>query len=285
MHRTADLSYHDSLSDIIGSYQTTLQKCDNLLKDRAKFGWQGDFIHNVIWNFAIASDVQELKDQLAFLNIKLLNVLKTLDLQMAHRLNINIFRIHRDLATRIDGARDDIIQQFQVLRGDILQILTGPTSVVPSNSPTHPGGFSIPTSLETELEQQIQGFPIENGQFPLVRGLDAVVYHINAANTIPADNRELKRERQWLAVAKGFWIIGKVKAGQEYVFLKGKKGFACTSYEHYRARANNSAKSPWQNLAEVILRHETLQALIVVLLIPDILLHALFDPVTISRGK
>lgn len=136
---------------------------------------------------------------------------------MAQQLNINIFRIHRDLATRIDGARDDIIQQLQVLRSDIWKIFTGPTDVVASSSATHPWVFDIPTSLGALFEQRVQTCPIEDGQFPLVRGLDAVVYHINAANTIPADNKESKKERQWLAVAKGFWIINKVKAGQEYV--------------------------------------------------------------------
>lgn len=204
----------ESFREIIGDYERTLQDCENFLKDKARFSWQGDFVNNMIWNFTIASDVQNLKDRVTLLNIKLLTILKTLDLRMAHQLHIDVFRIHRDLAARIDGARDDIIQQFQALRSDIWEFLTKGTAV--ASGSVQVALFDIPTSLEGLFEQQIQGLSIMTGQFPMVRGLDAVAYHIIAANSIAADNKESKRERQWLEVAKGFWIVSKVKTGQEY---------------------------------------------------------------------
>jgi hypothetical protein len=204
-----------SLPDVIGNYQITLQDCDKLLRDNVKFSWRGDFIHNVIWNFTVASDVRDLKDRLAFLNIKILTILKTLDLEMAHKLKIGIFRIHRDLASRIDGARDDIVQQLERLRADIFEMFTGSANAVGSSSRPRPAPLDIPASLESLFEQQIQSF--NDGQLPLVRGLDAVVYHINAATTTPAYDTKSKREHQWLELAKGFWIINRVRAGQECV--------------------------------------------------------------------
>ena len=72
-----DSVYFDSLRDIIGNYRTTLQDCDNLLRDNAKFRWRGDFIHNIIWNYTVASDIRDLKDRLTYLNIKILTMLKT----------------------------------------------------------------------------------------------------------------------------------------------------------------------------------------------------------------
>jgi hypothetical protein len=217
MPQSLDSVYLGSLCDIIGNYRTALVDCDNLLRDNAKFSWRGDFIHNVVWNFTVASDVQALKDRLAFLNIKLLTILKTLDLGMAHQLSISIFRIHRDLASRIDGAREDIIQQLQVFKSDIWGFLSGSENAFGSSPQNQAGSFNIPASLDSLFEQQMQDFVNDGSQFPLVQGLDAVVYHINAASTIPTDNKEPKSERQWLELAKAFWIITKVKAGQEYV--------------------------------------------------------------------
>lgn len=203
---------------IIGNYQETLQDCDRLLRDNTKFSRRGDFIHNILWNFTVASEVQTLKDKLAFLNIKILTILKTLDLKMADRLNISIYRIHRDLASRIDEARVDIIEQFQVLRSEILGFLTGSPNAVASGSRAQVGPFNISASLEGLFEERIRMLNVESDQFPLVRGLDAVVYHINAANTIATDNKGSKRERRWLEIAKAYCIITRVRAGQEYVF-------------------------------------------------------------------
>jgi hypothetical protein len=217
MTQHLDSVYFNSLCDIIGDYQRTLQDCDNLLRDRAKFRWRGDFIHNIIWNYTVASDIQGLKDRLAYLNIKILTMLKTLDLGMAQQLSINIFRIHRDLASRIDAARDDIIQQIATLRLEVQGVLTGSPNAMASSSTAQTGHFDIPASLKDLFRKHIEAFDFDSSQLPLVRGLDAAVYHIHAATKIPADTRESKRERKWLEIAKAFWIITELRCGQEYV--------------------------------------------------------------------
>jgi hypothetical protein len=195
MTQRLDLVYFDSLCDIIGDYRRTLEDCDNLLRDKAKFRWRGDFIHNIIWNYTVALDIQGLKDRLAYLNIKILTMLKTLDLGMAQQLSINIFRIHRDLASRIDAARNNIIQQITALRLEVQGVLTGSSNAMASSSTAQNGHFDIPDSLKDLFRKRIEALNINSSQFPLVRGLDAVVYHIHEATKIPTDTRESKRER------------------------------------------------------------------------------------------
>jgi len=175
---------------------------------------------NIVWNFSIASEVQTLKDRVAFLNIKLMTVLKTLDLRMANQLHINIFRIHQDLALRIDGARDNIIQAVQAAGDGIMDYLRSQngTPAVASSSRFSSNTFNIPLLLQGAFEQQLQGssFDADPDQFPLVLGLDAVIYHIYTADTIAADSKAMKCERQWLAIAKARWILSRVKSGQAY---------------------------------------------------------------------
>jgi hypothetical protein len=214
-----DSVYFDSLCDIIGNYQQILQDCDKLLRDKSKFKWRGDFIHNIIWNVTIASDIQGLKDRLAYLNIKLLTMLNTLDLGMAQQLSISMNRIHRDLASRIDAARDDIIQHIIDLGLGTHRGFTGQPNALASTSAAQPGPFDIPAFLKSLFEKQIQDVIKDSNKFPLVPGLDAVVYHINEASKIPADSKERKKEREWMEVAKAFWILTQVKSGQEYVFF------------------------------------------------------------------
>ncbi|KAH8671839.1 hypothetical protein BGZ60DRAFT_406020 [Tricladium varicosporioides] len=214
----ADLST-DTLAGLLGDYGRAIEDCEQLLKNKKYFSVHGGFVRNITWNFTIASDVQSLKDRIAVLNIKLLTVLKTLDLRLANQLHIDVFRIHRDLAARIDSARDDIIQQFQSLRKDIFHFLTEGANVdLPSSSTASTSLFDIPETLEKMFEQRLEeaGFDMRLGQFPLVEGLDAVVFHINTASTIVSDKEESKQERQWLEIAKAFSIIGHVKRGDEY---------------------------------------------------------------------
>jgi hypothetical protein len=210
--------YFDSLRDIIGNYQQTLQDCDKLLKDNAKFRLRGGFIHNIIWNVTVASDIQGLKDRLAYLNIKLLTMLNTLDLGIVQQLKISMNRIHLDLASRIDAARDVIIQHITSQRSGAQGGFTGHPDAMASTPAAQARPFDIPASLEILFKKQIQGVVNDSNEFPLVLGLDAVVYHINETNKIPADSKENKKERQWMEVAKAFWILIQVKSGQEYVF-------------------------------------------------------------------
>ncbi|KAH6668963.1 hypothetical protein B0J14DRAFT_657971 [Halenospora varia] len=165
----------DTLAGLVGDYGRAIEDCEQLLANKKYFGVHGGFVRNITWNFTIASDVQSLKDRIAVLNIKLLTVLKTLDLRLANQLHIDL----------INGAR---------------------------------GLFEIPEALEKMFEQRLEeaGFDMRLDHFPLVEGLDAVVFHINTANTIASDKEESKRERQWLEIAKAFSIIGHVKRGDEY---------------------------------------------------------------------
>lgn len=200
---------------------------------------------------------------------------------MAHKLSISIFRIHRDLASRIDGARDDILQQFDVLRLEILGLRTGSSNTLTSSSRARAGPFDIPISLEGLFEQQIQDFDIDKSQFPLVRGLDAAVYHINAANTIPADNKESKRERQWLEIAKAFWIINRVRAGKEYV-LSACYILLRLAVELHLGELHEMSRVARENSIRVVFDFPVptsfacTQALII-LLPAGIFLHVLFD--------
>jgi hypothetical protein len=209
-----------SLADIIGDYGKTLQDCNKFLGDKERFSWQGDFINNIHWNFSIASEVQTLKDRVTFLNIKLGTVLKTLDLQMVNQLQIDIFRIHEDLAVRIGGAEENIIQAVQAAGDGILDYLqsqNGNRAVPPSSRPSS-NTLTISPSLQGLFELEVQGtdFDTDTDRFPLLLGLDAIIYHIYTADTIAADSKEMKWERQWLAIAKALWILPRVKSGKEY---------------------------------------------------------------------
>ncbi|KAH8593104.1 hypothetical protein B0O99DRAFT_743106 [Bisporella sp. PMI_857] len=215
-----DSPYMTSLADIIGDYSKTLQDCEKFLKDKERFSWQGDFVSNIVWNFSIASEVQTLNDRVAFLNIKLGTVLGTLDLRMANQLHINIFRIHKDLAVRIEGVQDSIIHAVQAAGDGILDYLQSQNGnpAVPASSRPSSNTFTIPPLLQGLFEQEVQGtdFDTDPDRFPLLLGLDAIIYHIYTADTISADSGAMKCERQWLAIAKALWILPRVKSGRGY---------------------------------------------------------------------
>lgn len=216
--RAVDSSYTDALVDILGDYGRILQDCEKFLKDRERFSWQNDFVNNIHWNFDIAGEVQRLKDRVAFMNIKLMTFLKTLDLRMANQLHIDLLRVHEDLVMRIAGVEDTILVALQKATDEIVSKIQNPAEAAPTPSlRTSLNVFDPPDSLKTLFLAQLQGSLFESvaGQFPLSRGLDAVVFHISTANTISSGD-EYRLEKQWLAIAKALWIIARVKEGKEY---------------------------------------------------------------------
>ena len=61
----------ESLLQICGNFRKTLHDCERLLNDQTKFGrGRGGFIYNIQWNYSIEPEVTQLKDRVAFHNIK-----------------------------------------------------------------------------------------------------------------------------------------------------------------------------------------------------------------------
>lgn len=216
--QAAELSCTDALVDILGDYGRILQNCEDFLREKERFSWQSDFVNTIHWNFSIAGEVQRLKDRVVFMNIKLMTFLKTLDLRMANQLHIDLLRVHEDLITRIAGVEDTILVALQKATDEIVSKVQNPSAVeATASSRSHTNILNLPESLKSLFLSQLQDTPLESagGQFPLTRGLDAVVFHISTANAVSSGD-EYRLEKEWLAIAKALWIISKVKEGKEY---------------------------------------------------------------------
>lgn len=60
-----------ALPQICGDFEKTLKDCERFLKDESKFSHgRGGFIYNIQWNLTIEPEVAQLKDRVAFHNIK-----------------------------------------------------------------------------------------------------------------------------------------------------------------------------------------------------------------------
>ena len=59
-----------NLSRILGNFANTLGECNRLLQDLAAYGENDRVFNNVQWFYTVESEVQFLRDRIAFLNIK-----------------------------------------------------------------------------------------------------------------------------------------------------------------------------------------------------------------------
>lgn len=75
-------SFYDTrdLNAILDDPHTTIQECSRLLTRRDCFEEKGGFIRNIIWNAFVQDEVTLLHKKVIFHNIKILALLKPLEL-------------------------------------------------------------------------------------------------------------------------------------------------------------------------------------------------------------
>jgi hypothetical protein len=58
------------LGQILGNFKATLEDCFQLLDDKEVFGVQRGPVYNIQWYIRVKDEVDQLRDRIAFLNIK-----------------------------------------------------------------------------------------------------------------------------------------------------------------------------------------------------------------------
>jgi hypothetical protein len=70
-----------SLNRVLGDFNTTLQDCKKIMDDSSKFKKDSSgFVHNIQWNLMLAEQVKNLRERVAFHSVKLLTIMKPLEL-------------------------------------------------------------------------------------------------------------------------------------------------------------------------------------------------------------
>ena len=78
------------LTQVLGDFNETLQGCFQLLDDKSVYATQQGFLYNIQWYIRVKDDVEQLRDRIAFLNIKV-SVFLTVSLCGANCLEV----VHR----------------------------------------------------------------------------------------------------------------------------------------------------------------------------------------------
>jgi len=58
------------LTQVLGDFNETLRDCFQLMDDKSVYATQQGFLYNIQWYIRVKDDVEQLRDRIAFLNIK-----------------------------------------------------------------------------------------------------------------------------------------------------------------------------------------------------------------------
>ncbi|OJD37433.1 aspartate aminotransferase protein [Diplodia corticola] len=188
-----------SLDQIVGNYAKTLADCERLLRDKSKFRHDSrNFVLNIVWNLEIEPEVTKLRDRLAFHNVKILMLLKPLEMKML-----------ADIQTLILDLHDEVMFELKEIKG----ILTGPaTDQAAEERGLLTRSLSVPEALASRLHSAlIQDRPEcqEPDKFPLQPGMDAFLRYFQDGNSTPETDT-------YLNLMKCLWIMSRIKKSAEY---------------------------------------------------------------------
>lgn len=188
-----------SLDQILGNYNRTLADCERLLRDKAKFRHDSrNFVLNIVWNIEVEPEVTRLRERLAFHNVKILMVLKPLEMKMLADIRRLILDLH-----------DEVMVELKEIKG----ILTSPTTDAQAEERRLlSASLSVPEALATRLNGAlIQDRPEcqDPETFPLQLGMDAFLYYFQEGNSTSETD-------SYLNLMKCLWIMAKMKNSTEY---------------------------------------------------------------------
>lgn len=188
-----------SLDQILGNYNRTLADCERLLRDKAKFRHDSrNFVLNIVWNVEVEPEVTRLRERLAFHNVKILMVLKPLEMKMLADIRRLILDLH-----------DEVMVELKEIKG----ILTSPTTDAQAEERRLlSASLSVPDALATRLNGAlIQDRPEcqDPETFPLQLGMDAFLYYFQEGNSTSETD-------SYLNLMKCLWIMAKMKNSAEY---------------------------------------------------------------------
>ncbi|GME27912.1 aspartate aminotransferase protein [Neofusicoccum parvum] len=184
-----------SLDQILGNYGKTLQDCERLLKDKSKFRHDSrNFVQNIVWNIEIEPEVTRLRERLAFHNVKILMVLKPLEMKMLADLRELMLDLH-----------EEVMGELKEIKG----ILTSPAGDAAAEDR---GSLAVPDALAAKLDDAlVQDRPEcqDPGSFPLQLGMDAFLHYFQEGSSASETD-------SYLNLMKCLWIMSKVKRSAEY---------------------------------------------------------------------
>ncbi|OCK76765.1 hypothetical protein K432DRAFT_396166 [Lepidopterella palustris CBS 459.81] len=205
---------------VLGNFIQTLNHCERLLDNQEYFTKRDGFVSIVSFYYQIDPQIQMLRDQIAFHNIKLSVSLKILDSLVLHLLSEPSI-MNANWSSQILGDRFiQICDPTNAILGTLEQLGRQIRGEEERDYLPHEllGPVVIPRELEDGfyiLAQEI--FP-DLSAIPLDRGIDAAVYYFNRVTKTPDQpiQSEIKYLITIIDIMQATWLLRAVKAGRYY---------------------------------------------------------------------
>ncbi|KAI9809234.1 MAG: hypothetical protein M1825_002525 [Sarcosagium campestre] len=203
----------DALPELTGDFHRTLKDCDKILRDKAKFRRTAGFVENVQWHMGgVEKSVNSLRERVAFHSVKILLIVKPVEIKLLTDLEKHILDLRRDVR-----EIRDILQDRNNISGPL------------QNS----ARVELPP-ITAELDRKFSEALLRNGPaayvstrhdpaaFPLKEGFDALVVHFEESTRkissgADPNSQETPEISQYLNLLKSRWILQKIQKSPAYI--------------------------------------------------------------------
>jgi hypothetical protein len=185
-----------------------------LLKDKSKFRRDSSgFVANIQWSLMATEEFRRLRERVAFHSVKMLMVVKPLEIKLFLDIQQEILNVRLDIA----DLGENIFRRFDLLEGILIKNVARETAkvtiAVPEQLPP------VPDYLDKRFTEAAAP-KVKNELFPLADGVDALAFHFDKSTVKfrPASPLIVTPEpMQYLNLMKSIWILGKLKGNPLYL--------------------------------------------------------------------
>ncbi|KFX90950.1 hypothetical protein V495_07783 [Pseudogymnoascus sp. VKM F-4514 (FW-929)] len=208
-------SFYDTrdLNAILDDPHSTIQECSRLLTRRDCFEEKGGFIRNIIWNAFVQDEVTLLHKKVIFHNIKILALLKPLELKLL-----------LDIQSLVINYGEALL----LVLGQIKELILGDARAIGAQEDVRCHQIVIPPYLVQKFEKlAIDAKPRSRSDdtFPMHDGINAFLQHYEEEAAIARLSRSrgvqpvspTQWPRQYASMMRSIWVIQRIQRSAEYV--------------------------------------------------------------------
>ncbi|KAK3314223.1 hypothetical protein B0H66DRAFT_484221 [Apodospora peruviana] len=199
----------ETLREIIGDYEATLNECIRLLDDNRSYMATTGPTQNVVWNMFVQPNVEILRKRILFHSSKIQQVLRPFEIDLR-------LRIHSDLVQRIEGVGAEV----RGMRRELQQLRRAfdPSLIQDHEKQYDLDGYTIDIPDETRRALE-QAFDIDGYDYPPLRDIcDAFIRSFDASTRLfqPDSERRDPPEEQYMALLTSQFLMAKMLESAEF---------------------------------------------------------------------
>lgn len=230
------------LNALVGDYQATLKTCRKFLEQNASFERNdAGVIKRIHWSSQLADKITEMRNRITFHNVRLMSILRPLELTLYTRLGKDIANLHQEMRAGFTDTRAgiaEILSRLDQMEGVRLGNVRRETEQAAQPLPELPRVSTYLRASFAHAAQFVQGVHITDQ----IRLSSIIGHFTNGTHRVRPGIGETLEPLQYVNLWKSVWIMQQLKSSATFDEFTASELNASLIKEHERLMLDEMAR-------------------------------------------